>query len=373
MNRLKALTTHGQSLWLDYIRRSFVTDGDLRRLIDHDGLTGVTSNPAIFAEAISSGDEYEAALRRAAEKGETADQAYDRVAIADVQLAADQFREVFERTGGRDGYVSLEVSPHVAHDTGKTLSQARDLWARLDRANVFIKVPATEAALPAIRTLIADGININVTLLFSLVRYRAVVDAFFGGLEDRHAAGRPIDRVASVASFFLSRIDLAVDPMLEELAQRNAQHAALAARLRGRVAIACAKQAYQDFRTLHASERFRRLAAAGARPQRLLWASTSTKNPEERDVRYVEALIGPDTINTLPRKTLEAFRDHGEAAPRLEEGLDDMRAILRELDATAIDLEAVSRQLEEEGLKKFSEPFDKLQEELVAKLAQFQT
>ncbi len=369
MNRLKKLTTHGQSIWLDYIKRSFVVGGELRKLVAEDGLTGVTSNPAIFDEAITQGNEYDAVIRRAADRNETAEDIYAKIAIADVQLAADELREVFAQTQGRDGYVSLEVSPHLAYDTEGSVAQARELWQRLDRPNVMIKIPGTAEGLPAIRRLLAEGININVTLLFGLPRYREVTEAFLGGLEDRLAAGQPIDSVASVASFFLSRIDLAVDPMLERVAKKSREMVAVAERLHGQAAIACAKQAYQMFKNMQGGERFRRLAAAGARPQRLLWASTSTKNPEERDVRYVEALIGPETINTLPRQTLEAFRDHGEPAPRIEENLEQAHAILRELGEAGISLDAVSRDLEAEGVQKFIRPFDRLHEDLRRKLA----
>jgi transaldolase len=275
---------------------------------------------------------------------------------------------VFERTQGRDGYVSFEVSPHLAHETEASLRQARDFWSRIDRPNLFIKIPATAAGLPAIRALIADGINVNITLLFSLTRYRAVADAFNSGLEDRIAAGSPVDRVASVASFFLSRIDLVVDPKLDEIRRRGGESETGAQGLHGKAAIACAKQAYQIYKELVASDRFRRLSAAGARPQRVLWASTSTKRPEERDVRYVEALIGPDTINTMPLKTIEAFRDHGDATPRLEQDLGDVRATLRKLGEIGISLEAVGRQLEEEGVRKFIEPFDHLHTELRRKV-----
>jgi len=369
MNRLKQLTAHGQSLWLDYIKRSFVAGGELRKLIEEDGLTGITSNPTIFDEAITQGDEYENAIRSAAQRNKSAEEAYQEIVIADVQAAADELRGVFERTQGRDGYVSLEVSPHLAYDTEGSIAQARKFWERVARPNLFIKIPGTREGLPAIRRSIAAGININVTLLFGLPRYRAVAEAYMAGLEDRLAAGQPVDRVASVASFFLSRIDLLVDPKLEEIAERGGELAARARRLRGQAAIASAKQAYQIYKELFGGERFRRLAAAGARPQPVLWGSTSTKNPEERDVRYVEALIGPDTINTMPRKTLDAFRDHGDPTPRLEEDLDGARTVLRELGEIGIDLDTVSQQLEKEGVEKFSQPFDHSHAELERRLA----
>lgn len=368
MNRLKEITTHGQSIWLDYTKRSFVESGELRKLITEDGLTGVTSNPAIFDEAISHGDEYDDLIQAAARAGRSAEQTYADIVVADVQRVADELLGVFEHTKRRDGYVSLEVSPHLAHDADASIRQGHELWDRVKRSNLFIKVPATDEGLQAIRQLIADGINVNVTLLFGLRRYRAVAEAFIAGLEDRVRRGEPIEHLASVASFFLSRIDLVVDAQLEELAQRDPGLAGRAAALRGRAAIACAKQAYQMFKEIFGSERFRRLTPAKPQVQRVLWASTSTKRPEERDVRYVEALIGPDTINTLPRKTLEAFRDHGDPTPRLEQRLDEAQAVLRELGELGIDLEVVSKRLEEEGIAKFNQPFDHLHEGLRRKL-----
>lgn len=364
MNRLLQLTEHGQSIWLDFTRRSFVESGALRKLIEDDGLTGVTSNPAILDEAISEGDEYEDAIQHAFKRGLSAEEIFEETAIADIQRVADELRPVFERTHGQDGYVSFEVSPHLAHKTAASIRQARDFWKRIDRPNLFIKIPGTAEGLPAIRTALAEGININITLLFSLTRYREVAEAFMAGLEDRLAAGGAIDRIASVASFFLSRIDLVVDPKLEEIGRRDPAQAGRARALRGKAAIACAKLAYQIYKEITAGERFQRLAAAGARPQRLLWASTATKRPEERDVRYVEALIGPDTINTMPLKTIDAFRHHGDPTPRVEQGLDDMRATLRELGELGVSLRAVSEQLEKEGVRKFIEPYDHLHEQL---------
>ena len=315
------------------------------------------------------GDEYASAIQHAAERGLPAEEAFEEIAITDIQGVADELRPVSDRTQGRDGFVSFEVSPHLAHETDASIRQARDFWARIDRPNLFIKIPATTEGLPAIRALIAEGINVNITLLFSLTRYRAVADAYLAGLEDRLAAGGAIDRMASVASFFLSRIDLLVDPQLDEIGRGSAELAARAKALHGKAAIACAKQAYQIYQEILRESRWQRLAAAGARPQRVLWASTSTKRPEERDVRYVEPLIGPDTINTLPLKKLDAFRDHGDPTPQLEEGLGGVRATLRELGEIGIDLESVGRRLEEEGVRKFIEPFDHLHAELRRKLA----
>ncbi len=368
MNRLKQITTHGQSIWLDYTKRSFVANGELRTLIRDDGVTGVTSNPAIFGEAINRGEEYDDALQDARRRNLSADEAYDEIVIADIQAVADELAGVFEQTQYRDGYVSLEVSPHLAHDTEGTIAQAHDLWNRVKRANLFIKVPGTEEGIPAIRQLIAEGINVNVTLLFGLPRYRAVAEAYLGGLEDRVRAGRPIERIASVASFFLSRIDVVVDSQLDGIAKRSPGLASWAQRLKGQAAIACAKQAYQMYKEIFTGQRFAQLAGHHPQPQRLLWASTSTKNPEERDVRYVEALIGPDTINTMPRQTLEAFRDHGQAEPQLEEDLEESRTVLRELGELGIDLQVISKQLEDDGVEKFNRPFDDVHGELARKL-----
>lgn len=369
MNRLRQLISHGQSIWLDFTRRNFVDSGDLRKLIEQDGVSGVTSNPDIFAKALSAGEEYEADIQHAAKRGVPAEELFEEIAIADIQRVADELRPTYDRLQGRDGFVSMEVSPHLAHDTEGSIRQAREYWGRIDRPNLFIKIPATAEGVPAVRQLIAEGINVNITLLFSLTRYRAIAEAWLIGLEERLTAGGKIDRVASVASFFLSRIDLVVDPKLDEIAAGGAELAGRARALHAKAATACAKQAYQIYKEIIAGDRFRKLAAAGARPQRLLWASTSTKRPEERDVRYVEALIGPDTINTVPLKTLEAFRDHGDPTPRLEQGLDDVRSTLRALGEIGIDLEAVGRQLEEEGVRKFNEPFDKLHAELRKKLS----
>lgn len=371
MNRVRLLPALGQSVWLDYIRRDFLARGELRSLIDQDNLSGVTTNPAIFDEAIAAGEDYDSSLRVSAARNESSLQAFHRLAVADVQYAADELHAVYQRSAGRDGFVSLEVSPGLANDTEATLEEARRLWLALDRPNVMIKVPATEAGLPAITRLIADGINVNVTLLFGLDRYKAVAHAYIDGLEQRRAAGRSLDRVASVASFFLSRIDLLADERLDELAKATPELASRAEALRGKVAIACAKQAYSIFNDIFAASDFLRLAGEGAHPQALLWASTGTKNPEERDTRYVEALIGPGTITTLPRKTLDAFREHGEAAPTLTDDIPETRLLLAEAAALGLDLPALAAQLETEGLDKFNRPFDHMLEAIRAKLKIF--
>jgi transaldolase len=368
-NPLKQLGTLGQSIWLDYIRRDLMAGGGLRRLIDEDGLRGMTSNPAIFGKAIADSHDYDADIRAMALGGKGAETIYETISQRDVQSAADAFRPLYDRTDGKDGYVSLEVNPHLAHDTKGTTEEARRLWAALDRPNVFIKVPATANGLPAIRQLISEGINVNVTLLFGLPRYRQVVEAYLGGIEARATQGKAVKHVASVASFFVSRIDALVDPLLDKRIAQGGKGVDLAKKARGQVAIASAKLAYQIYKEIFASERFRKLAAQGARVQRLLWASTSTKNPDYSDVKYIEALIGPDTVNTAPPETLDAYRDHGEPQARLEQDLKEARRVLDRLPELGIRIDDVTRQLEDEGVAKFNTPFDKLMETLAQRSA----
>jgi len=354
----------GQSIWLDYLRRHLVRSGELRRLIDEDGLGGITSNPTIFEKTIGGSSDYDDDVRRLAAAGEDADHIYRTLAIGDVQEAADVLRSVYDGSGGRDGFVSLEVSPHLARDTEGTIAQARELWRALDRPNVMIKVPGTAEGLPAIRRLIGEGVNVNVTLLFGLPRYREVAEAYIAGLETLARSGKPLDRTASVASFFLSRIDVLVDEMLERLAADGHAHADLVRRLHGEVAIALAKGAYRIHEEIFGGERFRTLADSGARHQRLLWASTSTKNPEYSDIKYVEALIGPETVDTVPPDTLDAYRDHGEPKARLDRGLSDAERTLNQLSTIGIKLDAVTAQLEEEGIEQFARSFDDLMDTL---------
>jgi len=362
MNRLEALRSLGQSIWLDFIQRSMLEGGELARLVERDGVGGVTSNPAIFHKAIEGSQDYAGAIDTlSAEGGRSAKEIYEALAIRDIQDAADVLRPVHRRTAGRDGLVSLEVSPDLAHDTAGTLEEARRLWRAIGRPNAMIKVPATAAGIPAIRALIAEGINVNVTLLFSLSAYEAVAEAFLAGLEARAAAGHDLAGLASVASFFISRIDTAVDAQIEErLASAPAERRELLASLAGKVAIANAKLTYQRYRELFAGPRFAALAARGAAPQRLLWASTSTKNPRYRDVIYVEELIGPDTVNTMPPETLAAFGDHGVARPSLEEDLPGARATMAALERADISMKRVTDDLLADGLRKFSEPFARL-------------
>jgi transaldolase len=357
-NPLLKLASFGQAIWLDYFSRQIIESGELKRLIDADGLRGMTSNPSIFEKAIAGSHDYDEDIRKLAREGKSIREIYEILTVADVQRAADVFRPLHDNLAGADGFVSLEVNPHLAHDTHGTIVEARRLWAGLDRPNVFIKVPATREGLPAIRQLTSEGVNVNVTLLFGLPRYREVAEAYVSGLEERAAKGQPL-KVSSVASFFLSRIDVLVDPKLQQLA-RTGPLAASAADIIGEVAIACAKVAYSIYHQIFGSNRFQVLAAKGARPQRLLWASTGTKNPAYADVKYVEPLIGPETINTMPVETLKAYRDHGDPAPRLAEGLDKAAAILQRLPELGIDLNLVTRQLEDEGVEKFNQPYDSL-------------
>ncbi len=370
MNPLRQLTNYGQSVWLDFIQRSFVTGGGLARLVHEDGLRGVTSNPAIFEKAIAGTGDYDEAIRMLARKLHTPDDIYQSLAVEDVQDAADVFRPVYDEMDGADGFVSLEVSPRLAHDTAGSIASARELWRLVNRPNAFIKIPGTRAGVPAIQQLIDEGINVNVTLLFGLPRYQEIAEAYIRGLESRAARGEPIDRVASVASFFLSRIDVLVDPQLERLAKDGGTRAEPAAGLTGEVAIASAKVAYQMYKDLFERARFAALAAGGARPQRLLWASTGTKNPAYSDVKYVEPLIGPNTINTMPPETVDAYRDHGRPAARLEEDVDHARRVLAGLAEVGIDIDQVTQQLEDEGVAKFDKPFDALMAALARKMAE---
>jgi transaldolase len=356
-NPLVELEKLGQSIWLDFIRRGMISSGELRRLIEEDGVTGVTSNPSIFEKAIAESRDYDAAIRTLAQSGKSVEDIYQDLTISDIQLAADLFRPAYDRSNGADGFVSLEVSPLLAHDTAGTIDEARHLWKTLSRPNVMIKVPGTTEGIPAVRQLISEGININVTLLFGIPRYQEIVESFITGLEDRKIKGLPLDRVASVASFFLSRIDVLLDPLLEKEMREENQKARTAAHLKGQIAIASAKVAYQFATEIFSSERFQKLAESGARTQRLLWASTSTKNPEYSDVKYVEPLIGKDTVNTLPLETVNAYRDHGNPHMTLSSGVDEARSHLDQLRMLGLHLDALTQQLENEGVRKFDDAF----------------
>ncbi|MBR1230588.1 bifunctional transaldolase/phosoglucose isomerase [Bradyrhizobium sp. AUGA SZCCT0182] len=363
MNPVKALENHGQAVWLDFLARGFVAKGDLKNLIDTDGVKGVTSNPAIFEKAIGSSDEYDGAIGQALKKGDrpVAD-LFEHVAIEDIQNAADVLRPVYDQLKGEDGFVSLEVSPYLAMDTKGTIAEAERLWKDVKRKNLMVKVPATPEGLPAIEHLIGEGISINITLLFSQKVYRQVAEAYLDGLEKLVAGGGDPSRVASVASFFVSRIDSAVDKQLDDkIAKANdpSEKERLSA-LKGKVAIANAKMAYQDYKGLFSGARWDKLKAKGAKPQRLLWASTGTKNKDYSDVLYVEELIGPNTINTVPPATLDAFRDHGTPRDSLEENIEDARRVLEELEKSGISLDAITTELVKDGVKQFADAADKL-------------
>jgi transaldolase/glucose-6-phosphate isomerase len=363
MNPLVKLKEQGQSVWLDYIRRTLVTGGELQRMMEEDGLAGVTSNPAIFEKAIGGSSDYVEALRQlVADTGLNPMELYERLALEDIRLAADVLSPVYEQSEGQDGFVSLEVSPHLAGNTARTCAEARRLWRALDRDNVMIKVPATPEGIPAITTLVSEGINVNVTLLFSREVYEQVADAYLRGLEQRVAAGGDPGRVASVASFFVSRIDTLVDSVIDRrLGQaRSESEKGMLKSIRGRVAIANVKLAYQSYRQLFGGDRWNRLQERGARVQRLLWASTSTKNPEYRDVMYVEELIGPDTVNTLPPATYQAFREHGQVRPSLEEGLDGANTTMADLGQLDIPIQGVTERLLRDGVRVFADAFDKM-------------
>ena len=356
---LRELTDLGQSVWLDYIRRGILDDGQLARLIKEKSVRGVTSNPAIFEQAIARSTDYDSVLAGMRGRGATALDAYESLAIEDIQGAADLFLPLYESTAGGDGFVSLEVSPELAHDGPGSLAEARRLWKAVQRPNVMIKIPGTDEGLDAIEESLVEGININVTLLFSLDGYERVMERYLSALERRAEKGLPLDRVASVASFFVSRVDTAVDAALDEKAAAadDEQEKARILGLRGRAAIANAKLAYRAFEQAFEGERFARLREAGARVQRPLWASTSTKNPAYRDVIYVEELIGPDTVNTMPLQTIEAFADHGVAKRTVDSDVPGAEAIISDLAALGIDLVEVTHALQREGVEKFVLPF----------------
>ncbi|MFQ5572371.1 MAG: bifunctional transaldolase/phosoglucose isomerase, partial [Rhodothermales bacterium] len=362
MNPLKALQRQGQSVWLDYIRRSLLTSGGLDRMIKEDGLRGVTSNPAIFEKAITGSTDYTEILGTLAPQYQDAKALYEQVAIRDIQDAADVLRPVYQQTQRRDGYVSLEVSPHLAHETKGTLEEARRLWRAVGRDNLMIKVPATPEGIPAIEQLISEGTNVNVTLLFAQETYERVANAYIAGLGKRAAQGGDVSHVASVASFFISRIDTAIDAMLASKLKTatSAGERALLRSLLGKVAIANAKLTYQRYQELFRGDAWLALAKKGAKTQRVLWASTSTKNPNYRDVVYVEELIGPDTVNTIPPATFDAFRDHGRVRASLTEGLEEAHDTMEALEQVGISMAEVTDRLLKEGVQLFAEPFDKL-------------
>ncbi len=350
-NKVKQIHSFGQSIWLDFIDREIIKSGKLQKLIDEEGIRGVTSNPAIFEKAITSGTDYDTDIVELAKTNTDNEEIFFGLAVKDIQNATALFEGVHDESKGEDGYVSLEVSPFLALKTEETAAQAEKLWKQVGRKNVMIKIPGTKPGLAAIRQSIGKGININVTLLFGLPRYEEVTEAYISGLEDHLAAGHKIGHISSVASFFLSRIDVLVDPMLDEKGLGD---------LKGEVAIASAKKAYEIYKRVFSGPRWEKLAAQGAQKQRLLWASTSSKNPAFKDTKYVEALIGPETVDTVPLETIEAFADHGIAENTLEQGLDKATETLNRLKAAGIDIDKITQQLEDEGIDKFNKPFEKL-------------
>jgi transaldolase/glucose-6-phosphate isomerase len=370
-NPLQQLGEVGQAVWLDFIDRKILETGGLKRLIERDGLKGVTSNPSIFEKAMGEGSDYDERLRAILAQGVAdAAEVYEQLAIGDIRDAADQLRPVHDATNGADGFVSLEVSPYLAMDAQGTVTEARRLWKTVDRPNLMVKVPGTEAGVAAIRTLVGEGININVTLLFALEAYLAVADAHIAGLEAFRAGGGDVGKVAGVASFFVSRIDTQIDKKIDQRVADGDRDADRLKALRGKVAIANAKIAYQQYLKLIEAPRWTALAAAGARPQRLLWASTGTKDPAYSDVLYVENLIGPDTVNTMPPKTMDAFREHGRVAITLAQDVAEADRVLAEAERLGLDLADVTRDLVTDGVKQFSDAADKLLAAVRAKLAQ---
>lgn len=363
-NPLKKIKTFGQSIWLDYIRRDLITSGELQRLIDEDGISGITSNPSIFEKAIGESHIYDKSIHDHVLNKKNSIEIYESLSQQDVQNAADVFRAIYDQTDGMDGYVSLEVNPHLAHDTQGTIEEARRLWKALNRPNVLIKVPATSAGLPVIKQLISEGINVNVTLLFGLPRYRQVAEAYIAGLEERISQGKAVKHITSVASFFIGRIDTLIDPLLEKFIDSAKTETEIAKMAHGQVAVSSAKAAYQIFKEIFSSTRFKILANLGASRQRLLWASTSTKNPDYRDIKYIESIIGSETINTIPLETINAYINHGNPKSRLEHDIETANMILERLPELGINIDTMTQQLEDEGVRKFNKPFDELMEDL---------
>jgi transaldolase len=358
-NHLREITELGQAVWLDNISRALIEDGELERLVREDGLTGVTSNPTIFEKAITGSDRYDDGLEEAARRGMDPRDVFFELGFRDIREGCDILRDVFDRTEGLDGYVSFELPPDVADDADGSVEQAKVIRARIDRPNVLIKVPATEAGVDAFGQLTADGVSVNVTLLFDVGRYEDIAEAYVSGLERRHEAGEPIDRIASVASFFVSRVDGKIDAKLDELGRED---------LKGKAAIANARIAYESFQRIFSGERWEKLAAAGANVQRPLWASTSTKNPDYPDTLYVDELIGPNTVNTMPDATIEAARDHAHAARTVDKDVEGAHKLMDELREIGIDVDHIVKvELVEEGVASFAKSFDSLIESIAEK------
>ena len=371
-NPLNRLHDLGQSIWLDYLRRDMLQGGAQARLIREDDLTGQTSNPTIFQKAIADSDLYDEDIRAAGAR-KKASSVLESIVVEDIRSAAALFRPVYDRTGGEDGFISVEVSPDLAWDTQGSIDEARRLWKAIDRPNLMVKIPGTAEGLPAIRDCLAEGININITLLFSVDRYHEVMDAWFEAMERRVERGEPVDRIASVASFFVSRVDTKVDKRIaERLARVPDDERSRLEALEGKIGIDNARIAFEAYERRFGDERFAALAAAGARPQKPLWASTSTKNPDYPDVYYVEALLAPGTVNTLPPETLDAYRDHGDPRVRIHEDLDGAHRRLKELGEVGIDFGTVLEELEKEGVEKFSDSWHELLETIEEKQRQVQ-
>ncbi len=367
-NPLQQLHNLGQSVWLDFIQRRLLQPGGtLETLIREDGLRGVTSNPSIFEKAINGSPDYDDQIRDLALQGRTSQEICDALVFQDVGRAADLFRPVYDASGGTDGFVSIEVSPTLARDTAGSVAEARRLWNALNRPNIMVKIPGTASGLPAIRKLLLEGINVNITLLFAVERYLEVLDAFFEAMEERVRTREPVHRIASVASFFVSRIDTLVDAGLDKIIRAGGPTAATAGELIGTAAVANAKIAYQKWTEKQNSERWARLAHSGARPQRLLWASTSTKNASYADTMYVDALVGPHTVDTMPLETMNAYRDHGRPAVRILDDLPGAVRTLERLRELGLDFAEITRQLEQEGVRKFVEPHHRLLESVEKK------
>ena len=371
MNRLVELLKYGQSYWLDNLTRGKIDSGELKKRVTEQGLRGITSNPSIFFKAFTEGTEYDQAIQKLAREGKSVREVYDTLTVRDVQDACDILRPVFDESKGTDGFVSLEVSPYLARDTEGTKAEARRLYAAVDRPNCYIKIPGTKEGIPAIEEMLYEGVNINVTLLFSIERYAAVADAYIRAVSRRIAEGKPVTSTVSVASFFLSRIDVLTDQILRQYEIPDREQSPDPRSLAGQAGVASARLAYQKFKEIFHAEEWKKLAAKGAHVQRVLWASTSNKDPDGSDVRYVNTLIGPDTVNTLPDETIDAFADHGELkADTIEEGLSEAKTIFPALRHFDIDINFITRQLEYEGVDKFMVAFDKLTKALEKKMIQ---
>lgn len=361
-NPLLQLKTYGQSVWYDNIDRAQLVSGQFKRLLDEDGVVGVTANPTIFQKSISHGNAYDEQMTQLVKEGKSTNQIYETMVIQDIRTVADILRPIYDRTSGGDGYVSLEVSPDLAHDTQGTIAEVRRFWQIVDRPNLLVKIPATPEGIPAIQLSLTEGININITLIFSIEAYKAVTQAYLNALEERNASGKDISHIASVASFFVSRVDTLVDKLLEDKARAtsdSSEQQQLKA-LEGKAAIANARLVYQEFKRIFSTPRFESLKHSGAHVQRPLWASTSTKNPAYRDVLYAEELIGPDTVDTMPLETIENFRDHGRVGLTIENNLPQARAELDALERLGIHYDAVTQQLLDEGVQKFADSFHEL-------------